>query len=236
MLKMLSPGHRTFAVAIGLFLGTHICGGPISATASSAGELTGKVLASGQDAKGAAQCVVWIEGIEGGTVPEVDTVITHEGGAMKPSVSLGFVGRDFVLRNDNADFHNTHLYMHLAYQELVSDRPLHYGATVYNIPLPVQGKEIKRPIKPYHRYRTETGFIEAICNPHPSEKAYVLVFDHPYCALTEEDGSYSIKGIPAGRYPVKVFRDGVVTRLDDVEVTAGVTEFDLNVESIDGGE
>ena len=36
------------------------------------------------------------------------------------------------------------------------------------------------------------------CDIHPWMKAYLMVFDHPFFAVTAEDGSFEIKGVPAG--------------------------------------
>lgn len=82
------------------------------------------------------------------------------------------------------------------------------GATLYNIALPKAGMEVRRPIRPYHEYRDETGIIVVKCNPHPEEKAFVLVFNHPYAAVSTEDGRFSIPDVPAGKHEVWVWRVG----------------------------
>jgi hypothetical protein len=38
--------------------------------------------------------------------------------------------------------------------------------------------------------------IEVACSIHPWMKAYVRVFDHPYFAVTDEDGNFQIKDAP----------------------------------------
>ena len=53
------------------------------------------------------------------------------------------------------------------------------------------------------------------CDVHPWMSAYVGVFEHPYFAVTKEDGSYSIKA--DGTYPFMAFleiefRNGSVSR------------------------
>ena len=78
--------------------------------------------------------------------------VTHiSGGAFDPSVSIGFVGREFVFRNEDDELHNTHLYLELAEQKKVSSQPLRNGATLYNIALPLSGMEVRRPIRPWPR-------------------------------------------------------------------------------------
>ena len=196
------------------------------------GELTGHIVGKPLLAEGSRhRPVIWVEGAEGAAVPMVSTVITHLSGKLEPAVSIGYVGRDFVFRNDDQEFHNTHLCLHLEYQKRTSRRPLHYGATIYNVPLPAGGNEIRKPIKPYHRYRKETGHIEVVCNPHPGEKAYVMVFDHPYCDVAGEDGSFSITGVPPGRYPVLVLFEGEVREAGEAVVLEGeATVLDLNLD------
>jgi len=47
------------------------------------------------------------------------------------------------------------------------------------------------------------------CNIHPWMKARVGVFDHPYFAVTDENGNFEIKLAPAGSYRLKVYHDAV---------------------------
>jgi len=216
----------SLTIVVCVLVASTCLGGP-----SVAAQLSGTVILSDAASAGSSPTVVWIEGAEGGEVPHTDTTLTHKDGTIGPKVSVGFVGQNFVLRNDDEDFHTMHLYLKLAYQQAASQRPLFYGATLYNVPLPVQGKEITKSIKPYHRYRDDTGFIEVACNPHPDETAYVLVFDHPYYAIADEGGSYKIEGIPAGQYPLFAFRDGIVTQISELEVEEGATiERDLKLD------
>jgi hypothetical protein len=193
---------------------------------AAAGELQGRITGAGE----IGQSVVWIEGLVGGDVPKQDTVITHHDDQFEPSLSIGFVGNNFILRNDDNRLHNTHLYMRLNYQAAVSGRPLHYGATLYNVALPGAGVQVTRPIKPYHRYRDDTGFIEVVCNPHPEERAFLLVFDHPYATLTADDGTFSIADVPPGKHDVRVWHGGTVTNGQVVEVGDGTTDIVIELE------
>ena len=42
------------------------------------------------------------------------------------------------------------------------------------------------------------------CDVHPWMGAYVAVMDHPYFDVTEKDGTFSIKNLPAGTYRQKL--------------------------------
>ena len=168
--------------------------------------------------EGQGPAVVFIKGLEG-EVPTQDTVITHTPeGTFAPRVSIGFVGSDFVLRNEDDELHTTHLTMHLAYQRELSGRPIQNGATLYNIAFPSKDMEVRRPIKPYHHFDEETGFIEVRCNPHPEETASALVFDHPYVVVTDESGGFEMANVPPGTHELWVWQAGEARKWQDVDV------------------
>ena len=41
------------------------------------------------------------------------------------------------------------------------------------------------------------------CDVHPWMFAYIGVVDHPYFAVTDKDGNFTIKNVPAGKYTVE---------------------------------
>ncbi len=47
------------------------------------------------------------------------------------------------------------------------------------------------------------------CDIHSWMKAYLMVFDHPFFAVTDADGSFEIKGIPAGEQFVVLWQERV---------------------------
>jgi hypothetical protein len=88
--------------------------------------------------------------------------------------------------------------------------------------------------------------IPVKCNQHPWMKAYVAVLRHPFFAVSKEDGSFEIKGVPPGKYTVVVWHErwkGEKTM--DVTVPdkgTGTADFTLDagqmaslVDEIDGG-
>jgi hypothetical protein len=50
--------------------------------------------------------------------------------------------------------------------------------------------------------------IPVKCNQHPWMKSYIGVMKHPFFAVSGEDGSFTIKGIPAGKYTVAAWHEG----------------------------
>lgn len=47
--------------------------------------------------------------------------------------------------------------------------------------------------------------ISIECNVHPWMKGWVRVFDHPYYAVTDVDGAFTIKDAPVGNWQMKVW-------------------------------
>jgi len=62
--------------------------------------------------------------------------------------------------------------------------------------------------------------IPVKCNQHPWMKAYIGVLKHPFYGVSAEDGTYTIKGVPAGTYTVAAWREGGAT---GTEKTMSVT-------------
>jgi hypothetical protein len=58
------------------------------------------------------------------------------------------------------------------------------------------------------------------CNQHPWMKAYIGVMKTPFYAVSAEDGSFTIKGVPAGKYTVVAWKEGGATGTEKtLEVT-----------------
>jgi hypothetical protein len=55
--------------------------------------------------------------------------------------------------------------------------------------------------------------IKVACDIHPWMHGHVMVFDHPFFAVTGTDGSFEIKGVPAGSQNLVVWQEkgGYVT-------------------------
>jgi len=59
-----------------------------------------------------------------------------------------------------------------------------------------------------HKLARAEVMVPVKCNQHPWMKAYIAVSKHPFFAVTKEDGSYSIAGVPAGTYTVVAWHEG----------------------------
>src|SRR5262249_41922444 len=51
--------------------------------------------------------------------------------------------------------------------------------------------------------------IPLACDIHPWMKGHIMVFDHPFFAVTGPDGSFEIRGVPAGEQNLVVWQSNV---------------------------
>jgi hypothetical protein len=49
--------------------------------------------------------------------------------------------------------------------------------------------------------------VQVQCNIHPWMKGWVRIFDHPYFAITDENGRFELKNAPAGKYRLVVWHE-----------------------------
>lgn len=60
--------------------------------------------------------------------------------------------------------------------------------------------------------------IPVKCNIHHWMRAYIGVVDHPYFAISKQDGRYAIPGLPPGRYTIEVWHESLGTQEQEVTV------------------
>ncbi|MFQ5894447.1 MAG: carboxypeptidase regulatory-like domain-containing protein [Nitrospinota bacterium] len=87
-----------------------------------------------------------------------------------------------------------------------SDVVLHnihmFGRASYNLPFPRKGIIIKKRLR-------RAGLIWMRCDAgHAWMSAYIWVVEHPYYALTDAEGRFTLKGVPPGKYVLKAWHEG----------------------------
>lgn len=67
----------------------------------------------------------------------------------------------------------------------------------------------------------QAGVIDVYCNIHPQMIAKIKVLDTGYYAVTGADGSFRIKNVPPGSYPLVAWQANGEEYRGEVKVTAG---------------
>lgn len=74
------------------------------------------------------------------------------------------------------------------------------------------------------------GVVELLCNVHAEMSAFIVVIDTPYVASVQSNGSYVLKGVPAGVYTMVAWHEQLKEHRQQVTVRDGETvtlNFDL---------
>lgn len=64
----------------------------------------------------------------------------------------------------------------------------------------------------------QAGVVNVFCEIHRSMRGVILVLDHPYFAQVATDGTFRIRGVPAGRYEVVAWQADRGEKKQTVEV------------------
>jgi len=84
---------------------------------------------------------------------------------------------------------------------------------------------------PFDRLLTKPAQLEVTCELHPWSKAWIIVLDHPYFAVTERSGSFSIDNVPPGTYRVKAWHPHLGVTEQSVTVSGADTNLELKLGS-----
>jgi plastocyanin len=75
----------------------------------------------------------------------------------------------------------------------------------------------------------DLGTVSLLCNVHPEMSGYIVVVPTPYFAVTDKDGKFEIKGIPAGKYTLKTWSEDGKPTTQTVDVSAATAMVELTV-------
>jgi plastocyanin len=74
------------------------------------------------------------------------------------------------------------------------------------------------------------GVVRVFCEIHSHMNAFILVFGHPFYAMTDSEGRYRIDNVPPGTYSVVAWNEGAPSDPRQVTVPDGAaTEIDFTV-------
>ncbi|MGH7870096.1 MAG: hypothetical protein ACREP9_21270, partial [Candidatus Dormibacteraceae bacterium] len=75
-------------------------------------------------------------------------------------------------------------------------------------------------------------FLKFKCDIHIWMLAWVSVFDNPYFAISDKDGTFKIKNVPAGKYTIEAIHRKAGNTKQEIEVKDGApTKVDFSLEA-----
>jgi plastocyanin len=172
----------------------------LGTASASAGTITGKVELldkGGRPAQDLSDVVVYIDGPKAKGKPERVSV-SMKGKEFRPRVVAVAQGGTVDFPNEDPVFHNVFS---------VS------GANRFDLDL------YKKPKSKSWTFQN-SGIARVYCNIHPQMSAVVMVRDNPYFSTAAPDGSFTIEGVPAGRWQLKAWQERAPEAVVEVTVPA----------------
>ena len=133
---------------------------------------------------------VWIKsGLPDKTwqVPTTPVTLDQNGCMYKPHVIGVMAGQNIEIKNSDPTNHNIH-------------------------PQPQTNQEWNESQPPGSADKMQTFarqevMIPVKCNIHPWMRSYIGVVAHPFFAVTGDDGTFTIKGLPPGTYTIEAWHE-----------------------------
>jgi len=178
---------------------------------SSANDIKGKV--SVQGIKSPENIAVYIASVPGKKfdAPADHVVIDQKKMTFVPHVVV-------VLQGTTVDFLNSDPVGHNVYWPSISGNK----KLAHNMGTWPQGQKKSFQF-------TDLGTASMLCNVHPEMSGYVVVVATPYFAVTDKEGNYTIKDVPAGHYTITTWSEDGKPVTQSVDVSAATTTVDLTV-------
>jgi plastocyanin len=136
------------------------------------------------------------------SAPTTPVELAQKGCMYGPHVIGVMANQDIKITNDDPTNHNIH--------------PLPKINQEWNQSQPPKGESLVK------RFPRQEVMIPVKCNVHPWMRSYIGVVNHPFFAVTGDDGTFTIKGLPPGKYTVEAWHEKYGTK--DIEITVSAKE------------
>ncbi len=135
-----------------------------------------------------------------GTAPSAPVVVEAKGCQYRPWLQGAVRGQKILLRNSDGTTHSV--------------RAVANDLTVFHVIQAPGAKDVaKDPLA--------SDVVRIGCDLHPWMTAFVVVSEHPFFAVTADDGTFEINDVPAGNYGLEAWNDRLGTVRSEVTVEDG---------------
>jgi hypothetical protein len=152
---------------------------------------------------GLGDVLVYVKSPVSGTfpAPAEPATLDQKGCDYTPHMVTLRAGQDLKIRNSDDTLHNIH-------PRPTVNEEFNFG----------QARQGMEKVKTFDKAEV---MIPVGCDVHPWMRAYISVFSHPFYTVTNEDGSFEIKGLPAGEYEIEAFHGKLKNQTQKVTVKDG---------------
>jgi plastocyanin len=177
-----------------------------------AGEIKGKVTAQGM--RSSENIAVFVDAIPGKTFapPSKPAVEDQKQMAFVPHVLVVLKGTTVQFLNSDPVGHNVY------WPSIDRNKKL-----AHNMGTWPQGQEKSFTFN-------DLGVAPLLCNVHPEMSGYVVVVPTPYFAVTNKEGEFEIKDVPAGSYTLKTWSEQAKPATQSVTVAGESTSVNLTIQ------
>ena len=150
-----------------------------------------------------ADAFVWIKSGISGTqaAPTEPVLLDQQGCTYHPHIVGVQAGQPLKIKNSDDTLHNIH--------------PKPTVNTEFNLGQARKGMETN------NTFDKQEIMIPVGCDVHPWMRSYISVVSHPYFAVSKDDGTFEIKGLPAGEYEVEVVHEKLKSLTQKITVKDG---------------
>jgi len=134
--------------------------------------------------------------------PAQPAVLDQKECMYRPRVIGLVAGQKLVARNSDGTFHNVHAMLN---GKLLWNKPQAARAADLSLEAAAQPGDV----------------IEIVCDVHPWMRAYAVVQDHPYFAVTGDDGAFELTGLLPGTYTLEAWHPKLGAQSMTVKIGAG---------------
>ena len=152
------------------------------------------------DNKGVKNVVVSITGIESGKDFDAGDKLDQKECVYTPHIVLTPAGENLEILNNDGILHNIHTYSE--------------ANPAFNQAQPKFKKKLKKKFD-------KPEYVKVTCDAHNWMTGWIVVMDHPYYAVTDASGNFSMSDVPAGEYEVKIWHETLGETTQKVTVEAG---------------